>query len=113
MHELAITQYILNIALEQAKAAEAREITRVNLVIGEMSGIVDDCVQFYFDFLSKDTIASNSALSFKKIPSQARCRTCKTVFHPEKFDWACPNCHGLSIEIVAGRESYVESIEVN
>jgi hydrogenase nickel incorporation protein HypA/HybF len=42
MHELSITQSILSIALEQAEAAQANRITKINLVIGELSGIVDE-----------------------------------------------------------------------
>lgn len=112
MHELAITQSVLDIALEHAQDHEAKRITRINLVIGDMSGIVDDCVQFYFDFLSKDTIASDATLSFERVPTKARCRNCNTTFPIGGFDTSCPNCHGDGFEIVAGHEFYVESIEI-
>lgn len=112
MHELAITQSVLDIALEHAQNFDATKITRINLVIGEMSGVVDECVRFYFDFISKDTIASEAALSFERVPIKARCRNCDTTFPLSEFDWTCPNCQSSSIEIVAGRELYIDSIEV-
>ena len=112
MHELAITQSMLDLVLEQAQEVEAKEVKRINLVIGEMSGFVEECVQFYFDFISKGTIAERSALSFKKIPTTARCRSCGKLFKPKEFDWACPYCQSNIMEIVAGKELYVESIEV-
>jgi hydrogenase nickel incorporation protein HypA/HybF len=112
MHELSITQSILSIALEKADAAQASKVCKINLVIGELSGIVDDCVQFYFDFLSKDTPAAEATLSFHQSPTQLRCRNCATVFTPGNGNWACPNCHEQRIEIISGRELYVESIEV-
>ncbi len=48
MHELSITQSILSIVLEQTEAARANKITRINLTIGELAGIVGECVEFYF-----------------------------------------------------------------
>ena len=112
MHELSITESILSIALEQAKAVPASKVTKIDLTIGELSGIVDECVQFYFDLLSKDTVAAEASLSFHRPPTKLRCRNCATTFSPDNLDWACPNCREQKIEIISGRECYVESIEV-
>ena len=112
MHELFITQSILSIALEQAKTAQANKITKINLTIGELAGVVDECVQFYFDIISKDTIAAEASLSFDRPPTKLRCRNCSATFSPDNLSWACPNCREQTMEIVSGRECYVESIEV-
>lgn len=112
MHELAVTQHMLDIALEQARAVQAKKVSKINLVIGEMSSIVDDCVQFYFDFLSQDTIASGAILAFQRVSTQLRCRNCATIFTPGDLNWACPGCHQWDVEIIAGREFYIDSIEV-
>ena len=112
MHELSITQSILSIALEQAKVAQVSKITKINLTIGELLGIVDECVQFYFDIISKDTIAAEASLSFHRPPVKLHCRNCATTFSPDNLDWTCPDCQEQKIEIVSGRECYVESIEV-
>ena len=112
MHEFSITESILNLALEKANEAGASKITGINLVIGEMSGIVSDCVQFYFEALSRDTIASGAKLSFETKPTRVRCQKCQSAFTPKDGDWSCPECHELSIEIVSGRECQMDSIEV-
>jgi len=112
MHELSITQSILSIALEQAKAAQAKKITRINLTIGELAGVVVESVQFYFDIISKDTIAAEASLSFDRPPTKLRCRNCSATFSPDNLSWACPNCREQTVEIVSGRECHVESIEV-
>ena len=112
MHELAITQSMLDVALEHAEKAEAKEIKRINLVIGEMTGIVEQCVQFYFNFFGKGTIAEGATLSFTEVPTTARCRNCDKQFEVEEFTWACPHCGGNDLELVAGKELFVESIEV-
>ncbi len=112
MHELTITQSILSIALEKANEVKSGKITRINLTLGELSGIVDESVEFYFDFLSKDTIAAGASLIFEKPPAQLRCRKCGRVFSPKDFDWTCPGCREQKVEVVSGRECYVSSIEV-
>jgi len=112
MHELPVTQGMLSVALEHAAKAGAKKITAINLTIGEMSGIVDDSVQFYFDFISKDTPAEGASLHFDRIPAQFRCRECQATFSPAKREWVCPQCGEWKVEIVAGREFYVNSIEV-
>jgi len=111
MHELGITESIVNIAVDKAKEAQASKITKINLVIGELSGFVPDCIEFYFDFLSKDSIAEGAVLHFESSPAQFRCRSCSTVFCPQDTIWTCPKCQSQSVEITGGRELYIESIE--
>ncbi len=112
MHELSITQSMLEVVLDQAEKSEAKEIKEINVIIGEMTGIVEQCVQFYFKFLGKGTIAEGAALSFTRVPTTARCRSCGKDFEVEEFAWACPHCGDNDIEITAGKELFVESIEV-
>ena len=112
MHEFSITQNILAIALEKANEANASKITQINIVVGELSGIASECVQFYFDFLSQDTIAAEAGLNFTKIPFQLRCSGCATIFSPDGFDWTCPKCGGQRSEAISGGECYLDSIEV-
>ena len=102
----------MSLALEKATEAQAKKIISINLVVGELSGVVGDCVQFYFDAISRGTIADGAKLCFETKPTQIRCRKCETVFTPANHDWACPQCHEISMEIVSGRECYMESIEV-
>jgi hydrogenase nickel incorporation protein HypA/HybF len=113
MHELGITQEILNIAVTKAREADSNKILQIDLVIGDASSIVDDCVQFCFDFVSKETIAEGAKLNFHRVPLQMKCRKCSSMFNPEKESWACPQCREWDAEIVGGTEFYMESIEVD
>ena len=112
MHEFGITENIITIALDKASEAQASKITQINLVMGELSGFVQDCIQFYFDSLSKDTIAQEAVVHFESVPAQLRCQNCSTIFHPQDALWSCPGCQGQSVEILKGRELYIESMEV-
>src|SRR5512136_2942259 len=112
MHELAITQSMVNLVLEEAKKGGARKVKNINLVLGELSGVVGDCVQLYFGLMSKNTIAEGATISFKTVATKAKCRQCGKVFGVKESDWVCPDCRSVSIELVAGNELFVESIEV-
>ena len=112
MHEFGVTENIVNIALAKAGEAQASKVMRINLVVGELSGFVPDCIQFYFAALSRDTIAQGAVLQFESVPAQLRCRDCSAIFQPQDTVWTCPKCEGQSVEIFKGRELYIESMEV-
>ncbi|MEA3339745.1 MAG: hydrogenase maturation nickel metallochaperone HypA [Chloroflexota bacterium] len=112
MHELSITQSVLDIALRHAEQADARRITRLNLVIGELSSIVDDSIQFYWEIVSRDTIAAGSELRFERTPGALRCIGCGHTFPLNGRDYACPVCGEGQVVIVGGDDFRLESIEV-
>ena len=77
MHELAVTESILNIALDYAERSGATRVTDLHLVIGQLSSIIDDSVQFYWDIVSKETICEGAVLHFERIPAQMICLDCE------------------------------------
>jgi len=112
MHELSITQSVLDIVIEHAKRAGAQRIITINLVVGDLTGFVDDSIQFYFDMLSPDTLAAGAQLVIRRVPPRVRCRVCGQEFEPKDFDWTCPHCMAIGGDILNGQEFQVESIEV-
>jgi hydrogenase nickel incorporation protein HypA/HybF len=113
MHELAVTQSIMDIAVRHAQRAGAQRIVAINLVIGELTGFVDDSIQFYFDFLSKDTLAQSARLNIERVAARARCHVCGTEYTPPDARlWTCPQCEALGGDVVAGKEFSVASIEI-
>ena len=98
MHELAVTQSVLDIAIKHARQAGASRISQINLVIGEMSGILDESVQFYLDFLSKDTMAEGAKLVFDRRPAVYHCQECDRTFTPDDLNWTCPSCGALAFD---------------
>jgi hydrogenase nickel incorporation protein HypA/HybF len=113
MHELSVTQSILDIAIRHARQADAQRVLAVNLVIGDLTGFVDDSIQFYFDFLTQETIAQNARLNIERIAARVRCHECGAEYTPpDSRLWACPQCEALGGEIIAGREFSVASIEI-
>jgi hydrogenase nickel incorporation protein HypA/HybF len=112
MHELAVTESILEIALRHAQEARASQITDLHLVVGQLSSIVDDSVQFYWDIIAKDTLAESAHLDFRRIPAELLCLDCEQRYHPEQEDFACPKCGSTRLKILTGEEFFLESIDI-
>jgi hydrogenase nickel incorporation protein HypA/HybF len=112
MHELAVTQSILDISLRHAQKVNAKRIVTINLVIGRFSSIVDDSVQFYWDMIAEGTIAKGAQLHFDRIPAEMKCLDCGQVFEPDDRTFACPECLSPKVRITKGDELRVDSIDV-
>jgi hydrogenase nickel incorporation protein HypA/HybF len=113
MHELAVTENILEIASRHATQVHAKRVTDIYLVIGNLSSIVDDSVQFYWDIISENTICSGAQLHFQRIPAQMACQECGHTFGLEDNHLTpCPQCNSMNIRVIAGEEFYLDSIEI-
>lgn len=112
MHELAVTESLLKTASDYASKNNAKKVTCLNLQIGELSGIIDDCVQFYWDMISADSICSQSKLNIEKVPAKFTCLACRNEFVMGDDLTPCPNCGSLDIRISAGDEFLLKSIEI-
>ena len=110
MHELAVTQSILDIAVRNSQGAS--RVTGINIVIGQFSSIVDDSVKFYWDIVAEGTIAHGATLHFERIPGEMQCGNCGHTFKPDNKTYECPACSSGFVRIVKGDEFRVESIDV-
>lgn len=112
MHEQSIVEPMLAMVLEKAEAANAKRVRRIYLVVGELSGVEEHAVEFYFGFLGQNTIADKAELFFMNVPAELKCRNCGTVFSFQNRKLNCPECNQKKVEIISGRELYLDSIEV-
>jgi len=112
MHELGITQGFLSLALEQANKAQAQRITKMEVAIGQDSGASEESIKFYFDLLTPGTMAEGATLSFERVATRFRCPHCQRLLSPAEASEGCPNCGEPRLELAAGRELYLKSIDV-
>jgi hydrogenase nickel incorporation protein HypA/HybF len=114
LHELPATEAILATALDTARAAGAARVTAVELVIGDLSSMVDDSVQFYFDVLSRATPAEGALLRFRRVTARAECGACGFSYNvTPPLSPLCERCGSLQLAVTGGREFFIESIEVD
>ena len=113
VHELSITQNILDIALRAAAEQNAAHIREIRLRMGPFSGVVPECVQMYLDVLAKGTPAEGARIKVTTVPLKVRCRDCGREGEIDRAHIACPFCGSLRLQRLSGREFLVESLEVD
>jgi len=109
MHELSLSSAIINTAV---KHAGGRRVTAVNLRVGRLRQVIPDTLEFYFEFVARDTLCEGAKLAQQVIDARLRCRPCALEWEIEIPAFRCPTCGGSEVEIATGNEFEVESIEV-
>ena len=112
MHELSVTESILEISLRHANKANAKRITNLYLVIGQLASIVDDSVQFYWDIVSEGTLADGALLHFRRVPATLSCLECNHQYNPGNDGFSCPKCKSERVKVISGEEFFMEAIDI-
>ncbi len=109
MHELGITQEIVEIAARRAGAARVR---RVVVEIGRLTAVLPDAVRFCFDACADGTMVAGAALEIIEVPGRGRCRSCGIENVLDRPFGIC-SCGHTDFEWLAGDELRVRSVEVH
>lgn len=115
MHELPVTEKILDVVLAHARRNNVKQIIGINLRVGEMSDLEDEWIQHYFSYLAKDTEAAEAKLNIERVPVMMSCISCSQTFRidlKEMRDIACPHCGDKKCTLISGREYYIKDMEV-
>ena len=108
MHEMSITQSVLDAVVGRLGDAQVKA---VRLEIGRLSGVVPDSVRFCFDVLCTGTSLEGARLDIDEPPGRARCRDCGAEFGIDDFILLCP-CSSANVEVLAGKQLRIHSVEV-
>jgi len=112
VHELPLTQGLLDLVLAQLRQAGGGRVVGIHVVLGELSGAMEDCIRFHWDILSPSTPAEGAELHFRRIPYLLGCRDCETSFPPSGREHVCPRCGGRHIRFIAGDDLRLEALDV-
>ena len=112
MHEMALTESIVEIAVEAAKGEGAHRVTRVIVDVGALSSVEPEALTFCFEAAAAGTLAEGASLEIARIEGAGWCADCsRTVALAERFG-LCPRCGGASVRMTAGDELRVREMEV-
>jgi hydrogenase nickel incorporation protein HypA/HybF len=113
MHEFGLMQSVLENVETAVREAGAERVTEIRLVIGEMREVVPEAMEFAFEALAPATASEGARLTITKVKPRSRCLQCEHSFEHDRFHWMCPVCGSLSTELLAGKELYLDAIEVD
>lgn len=108
MHELAITQDIVELILERIPRGQVK---RVVLHIGKLSAVLPDAVQFCFAACTEGTRLHGATLEIVELPAVARCRACGARLELVRPYGLC-GCGGSDLEWQSGDELTIKQVEV-
>jgi hydrogenase nickel incorporation protein HypA/HybF len=108
MHELAIAQSVVDAVGEHSGGAR---VARVRLRVGALAGVVPDAIRFCFELVADGTCVEGADLVIEEVAGQGHCRTCDCAVALPDLILLCP-CGSADVQILAGRELMVESIDM-
>lgn len=108
MHEFGMCDGIVDAV--QRRAA-GRPVARVRVRIGTLHRVVEAAFQQAFTHAAEGTEAEGASVELVIIPVSATCLSCAAVAEAEQIVTICPNCGGTDLDLTAGEELILESIE--
>lgn len=113
MHELGLARDIWHIIIEKAGEKKFSKITRIVIAVGETSGIdIHFLRHSLVEHIIPGTIAGEAKIDIVEELLIAECKDCRLKITKDMVSsFTCPGCGNMNIEIVSGKEVYVQSIE--
>lgn len=113
MHELSIATNIVEFAEEFARDHQAKKINRIELEVGQLSGIVIDSLKFALEFAVENTVLEKAEIIISEIPGRFKCYHCQTEFDKSVWYTPCPSCQSMDSELLGGKEMQIKSIFID
>jgi hydrogenase nickel incorporation protein HypA/HybF len=112
MHELSMAQALI----EQVEKIQAKEnagaVVSVTVNIGALSGVDRESFEFAFPLATTGTSLAGALLVVRETPAEVTCGQCGKKSQPELDNLCCTACGSRSIQITAGRDFLIQSVEL-
>jgi hydrogenase nickel incorporation protein HypA/HybF len=105
-------QSVMETVEQTARNNGALAIDVVRLVVGDMTEVVNEAMEFAFEAMSPGTPCEGAKLEITNVRPRSRCLNCGYEYEHDRYHWGCPKCDSLATELIAGRELYIDSIEI-
>ncbi|MGH3002117.1 MAG: hydrogenase maturation nickel metallochaperone HypA [Gaiellaceae bacterium] len=109
MHELSLADAVVQICCEHA---EGRRVAGVEVRVGRLRQVVPDSLAFAFELVAVGTPVEGAELEIVEVPARVRCAACDAETEVDRFPLVCGRCGGFAVDVVAGEECHVESLEI-
>lgn len=112
MDSTQATHRIFDQALQQARKRNASRITDIHIVIGELANFTEQTIVSSWEQISRETIAGDARLHFRRVPAELQCMACFTKYHPDTNGILCPVCGSVGAKVLHGEEFFMEALDV-
>jgi hydrogenase nickel incorporation protein HypA/HybF len=102
----------MNMVRESALQSNIKKVNKLKLVIGKLSMVMPDSLEFCFQALSQDEFFRDAVMEIEQREILIRCFKCKGQSALEDaYYYVCPGCGSNEVEIIQGRELYLDYYE--
>jgi len=112
VHEVALAQAVWRQVADEMDRHKGHSLLSVRLLVGKWSGADPESLEFALQILASESLWPKAAFQIRSEPLGLECRKCGRHFEPEELNLACPGCQSLDVEVVKGKDVYVESLEI-
>ena len=110
MHELSLCGAIVGIVTQHAGD---RRVEAVHVQVGQLRQVVPDTLVYCWSLVTADTALDGSRMAIENVPAKITCRTCSATHDVgEVPSFVCSECAGTDVEVVAGEEFLITSLEL-
>lgn len=110
MHELGIVIEIVKQVEEFSLAQNVKEIDKLVLQIGELSGIVPHYIEEVYPIAVEKTSLRNTKLEIEILPGIGSCKSCGFTYNLFQNNNICPLCDSNQYEIISGTDFMIKEI---
>jgi hydrogenase nickel incorporation protein HypA/HybF len=112
VHEISVAERMVNIALAVAKEHGGGRIAGMRLLIGALTCVDRETLEFAFDVVTRGTAAEGFRLEVVAVRTRARCLSCGLEAERDLLE-PCQACATVGGDVLAGRELRVDTIDLD
>ena len=112
MHELSLVTAMVQQVQAIMEQEGVQTVTSISIAIGALSGVESGSFAFCFPLVTEKTSLQEATLCIDKIPLRVRCHLCGKESCPESLVMICMHCNANQVDVVAGMELNILSLEV-
>jgi len=112
MHEMSLTEGVLQIIEEAAQEQGFKRVRTVVLEIGQLAAVETEAMRFCFNAVVQGSIADGAVLEIIEMPGSGWCMHCAATVPMADQIAACPQCGGYRLQPTGGTDMRVKELEV-
>ena len=112
MHELGVVFHMIDLLEDAAREHGLSRITRVEVDLGEVSGVITDFFEDAWRWASaRSDVLREAVLDIYQVDAVTVCNACGKTFPTVAYGRTCPHCGSPDTVLLHGNELEIRSIE--
>ena len=121
MHEVSVVADIVSAILRELEKYNAERVEEVTLVVGDMTSLGEEQLEFAYEIVTKDTKLEGSKLVIEHEKIRVSCKECGYEGEVRMLEsdfgehtipiLSCPECNG-NVKVIAGQTCMVKNLKI-